>query len=278
MTNQHVHDPQRAGSLSADRPTFLTLPSRTSKPRTTGVSHVLDNGLSLGEVEHRLSAAAGAIDLWKFGWGTAYVDSAVRAKVELLSQHGVMACTGGTLLEVAWCQGAAAEFFDWAEAVGFPAIEVSNGTVSMTREVKETLISRAASRFVVLAEVGRKAPTALLTADEWSRDAQADLRAGARWVVTEGRESGTVGLFTKEGEVRTDIVDAIVSGIGLERALFEAPQRAQQAWLIRRYGPNVNLGNINASDALSLETLRLGLRSDTLDAPFTHRATTEVDQ
>lgn len=247
------------------RPDFLTLPARSHKPRSHGISHVLDNGLSLGEVENRLTAAGDAIDLWKFGWGTAYLDQALRDKIELLTEHQVMACPGGTLLEIAWQQGAESEFFDWAYDVGFPAVEVSNGSVSMTRATKDSLIRTAADRFVVLAEVGHKDPEATLPPEEWGQHAAADLAAGARWIVAEGRESGTVGLFTSDGRARTDIVDAIVAAVELRHVVFEAPQRAQQAWLIRRYGANVNLGNIASGEALSVETLRLGLRTDTLD-------------
>ncbi len=272
MTQHRIHHSEHSGREQPPGPDFLTLPPRTRKPRATGLSHILDNGLALADVEDRLAAASDAIDLWKFGWGTAYVDPAVRDKVALLARHDVLACTGGTLLEIAWRQRAVGPFLDWAEATGFPAVEVSNGSGSMTPDAKRELIQQTAARFVVLAEVGRKDPAVVLTPDDWGRDARADLEAGARWVVTEGRESGTVGLFTAEGSVRTDVLDAVVAGIGLDRALFEAPRRAQQAWLIRRYGPNVNLGNIAAAEALAVETLRLGLRVDTMDAPFTHDA------
>lgn len=265
MEHKEMSQSKSMSQFLDGRPDFLTLPARSHKPRSHGISHVLDNGLSLGEVENRLTAAGDAIDLWKFGWGTAYLDPALRAKIQLLKEHQVMACPGGTLLEIAWQQGAAAEFFDWAYDVGFPAVEVSNGSVSMSRATKDSLIGTAADRFVVLAEVGHKDPEATLPPAEWSQHAAADLAAGARWIVAEGRESGTVGLFTSEGRARTDIVDAIVAAVELRHVLFEAPQRAQQAWLIRRYGANVNLGNIAAGEALSVETLRLGLRTDTLD-------------
>jgi phosphosulfolactate synthase len=220
--------------------------------------------MSVAEVEHRLEAAAASIDLWKFGWGTAYIDPSLGEKLELLAAHQVLACTGGTLLEISWQREVLDRFLDWAEAVGFPCVEVSCGSVEMSRPDKDEIISTAASRFVVLSEIGLKDPHAAPTAGKWAADAEADLRAGANWVVTEGRESGTVGLFDAEGEVRADIVDAVVSAVGLEATLFEAPRRAQQAWLIRRYGANVNLGNIQPAEALAVETLRLGLRSDTI--------------
>lgn len=261
-----------------DLPDFLRLPERSGKPRARGITHVLDNGLSLTETASRLAAAGGSIDLWKFGWGISYLDPQLRAKIALLREHQVLACPGGTLLEIAWRQGAADAFLDWASTAGFPAVEVSNGAVEMTRAQKDTLIRTAAERFQVLAEVGRKDPALGLTPQEWSDNASDDVAAGARWVVAEGRESGTVGLFTPEGRARTDVVDAMVSAIGIDRVLFEAPQRPQQAWLIRRFGPEVNLGNIAVHDGLALETLRLGLRTDTLDARFVHDPTREVQQ
>lgn len=271
------HSKQTAPPMTS-KPDFLTLPHRSAKPRAAGISHVLDNGISLTETEHRLAAAAAYIDLWKFGWGIAYLDPQLMAKIELLRAHHVTPCPGGTLAEVAWRQGRFEGFLDWAESVGFPAVEISNGSVAIGRDEKDDLIRAASERFEVLAEVGRKDPALGLTAQEWRDNAAADVAAGARWVVAEGRESGTVGLFTPEGRARTDVVEAVVDAIGVERVLFEAPQRPQQAWLIRRFGPDVNLGNIALGDALAVETLRLGLRTDTLDAPFVDDPTREVER
>ncbi len=246
-------------------PGFLRLPARTTKPRTSGLLHVLDDGMSPAEARQYLDAAAPLIDIWKFGWGTAYIDQNLEEKLELLDRHGVRACTGGTLLEIAWAQGAVAQFLDWAMAVGFPCVEVSSGTVTLSRLEKSGLIGVAAERFSVLAEIGRKDAGASVLPGQWAADAEADLGAGADYVVTEGRESGTVGLYEPDGSVRGDVADAVVSAIGVERVLFEAPQRTQQTWLIRRYGANVNIGNVRLSAALSVEALRLGLRADTVD-------------
>jgi phosphosulfolactate synthase len=247
-------------------PGFLDLPARTAKPRQTGLLHVLDAGMSLGECRQHLAAAGPVIDIWKFGWGTAYLDQHLAEKLDLLAHSGVRACTGGTLLEIAWQQGAVAAFLDWAQAVGFPCIEVSCGTVEMTRQQKSDLICAGAKRFTVLAEIGRKDAAAPVLPRQWAADAQADLCAGAEYVITEGRESGTVGLYEPDGSVRASVADAVVSVGGAERVLFEAPHRAQQAWLVRRYGANVNIGNVRPGEALSVEALRMGLRSDTLGA------------
>ncbi|WP_433499185.1 phosphosulfolactate synthase [Sphaerimonospora sp. CA-214678] len=266
MTGQSTPNHNSVQVLNPAEPDFLELPQRTRKPRRYGISHVLDNGMPVAEVERRLQNAAADIDVWKLGWGTAYIDPSLREKLELLAAHQVLACTGGTLLEVSLRQGVLDRFMDWAEAVGFPCIEVSCGTVEIPRADKDKIISTAAARFLVLSEVGLKDPRATPSAAQWAADARADVDAGATWVLTEGRESGTVGLFDAEGEVRADIVDAVVAAIGLEATLFEAPRRAQQAWLIRRYGADVNLGNIQPAEVMAVETLRLGLRSDTLGA------------
>lgn len=256
------------------RAEFLDLPARSAKPRTVGLTHVLDKGLSCEEVRGLLGGYAPYVDIWKLGWGTAYLDPRAAEKVEMLRTYGVLACTGGTLLELAWRQGKQADCLRWAEDCGFPCVEVSNGTVLMPSEDKRALIAAAAPRFTVLAEVGSKDPKALVSPDEWARQSVDDLDAGARWIVTEGREGGSVGLYRADGTVRSDLVDRLVDVIGVERIVFEAPRREQQAWLIRTFGPDVSLGNITTGEVLGLETLRLGLRSDTMAQPAHRRART----
>jgi phosphosulfolactate synthase len=258
--------PMSASGSALRTPGFLCLPPRTAKPRETGLLHVLDDGMSLAEARQHLDTAGPVIDIWKFGWGTAYIDQNLTEKLALLARHGVQACTGGTLLEIAWQQGVVDAFLDWAHAVGFPCIEVSCGTVDMTRRQKSELISGSAQRFAVFAEIGRKEASAPVSPGQWAADAEADLSAGAVRVVTEGRESGTVGLYQPDGSVRAEVAEAVVTSVGVEHVLFEASQRAQQSWLIRRFGPNVNLGNVRPAAALSVEALRLGLRSDTVRA------------
>lgn len=245
-------------------PDFLSLPERTAKPRRRGITHVLDKGLPTDEVEALLRVCGPYVDVWKLGWGTAYLDPGLRDKLALLDRHGVLACTGGTLLEVAWQQGVVDEYMDWAAAAGFPCVEVSCGAVSMNTEQKRSLIEAAADRFIVLGEIGAKDPRVEVAAAAWALAAAADLDAGATWVVTEGRESGTVGLFDPTGEVRVDVVEAVVAAIGVDSTVFEAPRKDQQAWLIRRFGLDVNLGNVQPGEALALEALRLGLRADTM--------------
>jgi phosphosulfolactate synthase len=247
-------------------PSFLTLPARTAKPRRRGITHVLDKGLPVAEVAPLLGVCGDYVDVWKLGWGTAYLDPGLAEKLAVLDGHGVLACLGGTLLEVAWQQGAVEPYLDWAGELGFPCVEVSCGVAAMSVTDKRELVELAAERFIVLAEIGVKDADATVSPSAWAADATADLEAGATWIVTEGRESGTVGLFDPTGEVRSDVVDAVVDAVGLDTTVFEAPLKEQQAWLIRRFGPDVNLANVAPSDALGLEALRVGLRADTFDS------------
>jgi phosphosulfolactate synthase len=248
-------------------PAFLDLPARSAAPRATGLTHVLDGGTGVAATADVLGSAGRCVDIWKIGWGAAYVDAGLAAKIELVTTLGIDVCLGGTLLEIAWAQGRAAACLAWARASGFTRVEVSRGTVEMSPAEKRALIALAARDFAVLAEVGSKAPGEVRQAQRWPAECRADLDAGAALVVTEGRQSGTVGTFDEHGRVRADVVEAVAAAVGVERVIFEAPQASQQAWFVRRFGPDVNLGNIAPQDVLSTETLRLGLRSDTASVP-----------
>jgi phosphosulfolactate synthase len=245
-------------------PGFLELPDRTVKPRAAGVTHVLDKGLTLVELDGLLGSAGPHIDFVKLGWGTAYVSADVSAKVAHCDRANVGACLGGTLLELAWAQGRMAQYVHWAHGIGVSCVEVSNGSVGMSPAEKRRLIQELAEEFEVLAEVGSKRPGPV-DVRSWCDELARDLDAGASWLVTEGRESGTVGLFEPNGDVRVELVDAIAAAVPVDRVIFEAPLKAQQAVLIHLVGPNVGLGNIAPGEALSVETLRRGLRTDTID-------------
>jgi phosphosulfolactate synthase len=242
---------------------FLSLPTRAAKPRATGLTHVLDKGLSPPQTQALLDAAGEFVDIWKFGWGTAYLDRGLERKLSLLADHGVQACLGGTLLEIAWSQGRVEECLRWAQDAGVPLVEVSRGVMPMPLADKAQLIARAVRSFTVLTEVGIKDAGEQLNLGQWKDEVSRDLAAGAWLVVTEGRESGTVGTFDASGAVIEEVIDAVVGVAGHERILFEAPRRDQQAWCINRFGPDVNIGNVAPDDIINLETLRLGLRADT---------------
>lgn len=246
-------------------PSFLSLPERPPKPRTAGLTHVLDKGLPLGSFESVLDAVGAFIDVWKFGYGLAYLDHQLDAKLALLDGADVKACPGGTLAEICAVQHRTTEYLDWLGAHGFRCVEISNGASGIPIDTKRDLIAVAADRgFEVFSEVGSKDPASIVTAEAWAAEAKGDLEAGARWIVAEGRESGTVGLYDADGEIRSALVDAL-EAIGPEaQVIYEAPRRPQQAWLIRHLGPNVGLGNVSVEEVSSVEALRRGLRTDTM--------------
>ncbi len=256
----------------SESPRFLETAARTSKPRRDGITHVIDKGTPLAAINELLEAHGPLIDVWKFGFGTAYVDDAVGAKVQLLRGHEVRACPGGTLLEAAWWQGRSEEFFEWAGHVGFDCVEVSRGATGLPASSKRGLIATACDQgFEVFAEVGSKDPDEPALPSEWLEEARSDLDCGARWLVAEGRESGTVGLYAADGSVRADLVEALAR-LDDAPVVYEAPLRQQQAWLVNHLGANVNLANIAPSEVLGVEALRNGLRSDTLRTSLPSRA------
>ncbi|SNS71324.1 phosphosulfolactate synthase [Asanoa hainanensis] len=244
-------------------PSFLSLPPRSTKPRRAGLTHVLDRGLPVSATTEILESVGEHVDVWKFGWGTAYVDRGLDRKLAVLKDHEVASCLGGTLLEIAWSQGRAEQCLEWARRSGFDAVEVSRGVADMPLDAKRELVKSAAETFVVLAETGVKDAAVVLSSRQWRDEIAEDLAAGATWIIAEGRESGTVGIYDSAGVPKPDIIDAAVDAAGLDRVLFEAPRKDQQAWLISRFGPDVNLGNIAPAEVLPLTTLRLGLRADT---------------
>ncbi|MGH9118158.1 MAG: phosphosulfolactate synthase [Acidimicrobiales bacterium] len=251
------------------RPTFLDLPERPGRPRSTGLTVVIDGGVPVSDVASLLASMGAHVDVWKLGWGGAYLDPAVAGKLSLVTEHGITGCVGGTLIELAARAGRVDECLAWASESGFAAVEVSNGLRQLTREAKSEIIARATRRFTVVAEIGAKDETVVPNPSEWAAEAADDLAAGASLFITEGRESGTVGLFDPRGAARLDVLDAVLAVADPEVLVFEAPRREQQAWFIARFGPNVNLANIAPRDVLGLEALRLGLRADTahLSAP-----------
>ena len=248
-------------------PNFLPVPERAVKPRERGLTHVLDTGVTAAAAADVLAGGGSYVDIWKTGWGTAYVDAAIDRKLAVLRRYRVAACLGGTMLELAWSRGVVEECLDWAAGVGFTHVEVSRGTMPIGPDDKRDLVRRASDRFTVLTEVGTKDPDDLPDPGAWRDEAVADRDAGAALVVAEGRASGTVGIYDAHGRPRDAVVEAIVEGVGADRVVFEAPRTAQQAWLVRRFGPDVNLGNVATGDLLGVETLRLGLRSDTAACP-----------
>jgi phosphosulfolactate synthase len=247
-------------------PTFLKLPARAIKPRSRGITHVLDSGLTPEGIRAFLGQTAHLVDIVKVGWGIGYVDPALGAKVSICAEHGCPVSLGGTLLEVAAMQDRVGELRDWALQVGLTHVEVSDGLRALPVSRKQALIRELAADFVVLAETGAKEGNYPPTPAEWGEEMARDLEAGASWVIAEGRESGTVGLYRADEAVREDLVEAIVAWVPQDKVIFEAPRKGQQVWFVRQLGADVNLGNVAPDNVLSLETLRLGLRADTVSA------------
>jgi phosphosulfolactate synthase len=242
---------------------LLDLPDRGPKPRETGLTHVLDRGLSLTAVDGLAEVAGEYVDIVKLGWGTAVVTGNLEAKVARYRAHGLPVVLGGTLTELAILQGRLDGLLSLIRSLGLEHIEISDGTIAMPHDHKLELIERLSADFAVLSEVGSKDDTKIMAPYRWVELIQAELDAGAWKVITEARESGTSGIYRHDGEVRMGLIDEIVHRVDPDRLLFEAPLKDQQVWFIRRLGPNVNLGNLVPDDALSLETMRLGLRADT---------------
>ncbi len=245
---------------------LLDLPDRSGKPRQLGITHVLDRGLSLAEVDGLIEVAGEFVDLVKLGWGTALATGNLEAKLSRYRDHGIPVVLGGTLTELAIAQNRLEPLVAWLRELGLEHIEISDGTITLAHERKLELIERFAAEFTVLSEVGSKDDTRIMAPYKWVELIQKELEAGAWKVIAEARESGNVGIFRHDGEVRMGLIDEIVHAVEPELILFEAPRKDQQVWFVRRFGPNVNLGNITPEDVLSLETIRLGLRSDTAGA------------
>ncbi len=252
--------------VSYGGPDFLRLPARQPKPRTLGLTHVLDKGLTPVATEALLEQTADLIDIVKIGWGIGYVDPTLTRRVAIYASAGVPVCLGGTLCEIVALQDRVAEFRDWALTSGITHVEVSNGLQALTDDRKVGLVKELSADFVVIAETGAKDGSYPTNPEEWSEEMQRDLDAGASYVVAEGRESGTVGLYGADEAVHEEIVTGILARIPAEQVIFEAPLKAQQSWFITTVGSDVNLGNIEPASVLPLETLRLGLRADTATA------------
>ena len=247
-----------------DSADFLGLPARVAKPRNVGITHVMDKGLSLEGIRSMVEMGGEYIDIVKLGWGTSYVTGNLRAKLDLYRSLDIPVVCGGTLLEIAEVRGAIEGYRSWLSTQGFTSVEISDGTIDIPRERKLELIELFAQDFRVLSEVGSKDAEEIFAPYQWVQWIKEEIAAGSWKVITEARESGTAGIFRTSGEVRSGLIDEIAHEVDVTRLLFEAPQKAQQAWFIKHFGADVNLGNIPPDEVIPLETLRRGLRSDTM--------------
>ena len=243
---------------------FLDVPTRAGKPRSRGLTHVIDKGLNLREIEGLFDTAGEYVDIVKLGWGTSYVTNNLEKKIALYRSFATPVVCGGTLFEAVYAQDKLDEFKRWLEHFRFSHVEISDGTLDIPRERKLELIAEFARDFAVLSEVGSKDADVVYAPYQWVEWIAEELSAGAWKVIAEGREGGTSGIYRPTGEMRTGLVDEIAHEVPIVDLIFEAPTKSAQAWFIRQFGPEVNLGNIPPDEVIPLETLRLGLRGDTL--------------
>ena len=243
---------------------FLDLPIRSPKPRREGLTHVIDKGLNLREIEGLFDTAGEYVDVVKLGWGTSYVTQNLEKKIALYRSFDTPVVCGGTLFEAVVARGKVDEYKRWLVEQRFSHVEISDGTIDIPRERKLDLIAEFSGDFTVMSEVGSKDADVNYAPYLWVEWIKEELEAGAWKVITEGREGGTAGIYRPSGEMRTGLVDEIAHEIDVSDLIFEAPTKSSQAWFVKEFGPEVNLGNIPPDEVIPLETLRLGLRADTL--------------
>src|SRR6056297_1629807 len=240
------------------------LPKRTEKPREKGMTLVLDKGLSVRQVEDICESSSGYMDIVKLGWGTSYVTQNLEEKLAVYSNANIPVYFGGTLFEAYVLRDQLDAYMELLDRFDIEHAEVSNGTIWLSDQRKVEIIQRMSKHFTILSEIGSKNPNDIIPPYKWVKMIQNELEAGAQKIICEARESGTVGVFRPNGEVRSGLIEEITDQISTDLLIFEAPQKEQQVWFIRKFGCNVNLANINPAEVISVETLRLGLRSDTL--------------
>ena len=239
------------------------IPERTQKPRQHGFTMAMDKGLSCREAEDFLSTSAEYTDIVKLGWGTSYVTPKLKEKLKIYKDAGIPTYFGGTLFEAFAIRGQFDDYRKILDKYDMPFAEVSDGSIELDHDLKCEYIRKLSEQVTVLSEVGSKDAEKIIPPYKWINLMQSELDAGAWKVIGEAREGGNVGLFRSSGEVRSGLVEEILTKIPFEKIIWEAPIKAQQVWFIKLLGTNVNLGNIAPQEIIPLETIRIGLRGDT---------------
>ncbi len=238
------------------------LPERDVKPRKAGITMVMDKGLSLREAEDFLDSSVAYTDLIKLGFGTSIITPKLEEKIKLYHSAGLPVYFGGTLFEAFVARGLFEDYLKLLDKYKLTHVEISDGSLDMSEEEKCEYINKVSKNFTVLSEVGSKDAEKIIPPYKWIQMMKSEIEAGAWKVIAEARESGNVGIFRGTGEVRSGLVEEILTQIPQETIIWEAPQKGQQVWFIKLYGANVSLGNIAPSEVIPLETMRLGLRGD----------------
>lgn len=239
------------------------IPERTQKPRQYGFTMAMDKGLSIREVEDFLSVCSDHVDIVKLGWATSFVTPKLEEKLQVYREANIPVYFGGTLFEAFVIRNQFDDYRRVLDKYGMEYAEVSDGSIELEHERKCEYIRTLSEQVTVLSEVGSKDADKIIPPYKWIKLMQAELDAGSWKVIGEAREGGNVGLFRSTGEVRSGLVEEILTQIPFEKIIWEAPQKAQQVWFIKLLGTNVNLGNIAPNEVIPLETIRLGLRGDT---------------
>jgi phosphosulfolactate synthase len=239
------------------------IPERTAKPRTNGITMVMDKGLSIEEARHFMSVAHPYVDLVKLGFGTAFVTPNLREKLDVYQSFDVPVYFGGTLFEAFLIRNQFEDYINVCKEYGIKYMEVSDGSISIPHAEKCGYIEKLTKHGIVLSEVGSKDAAHIIPPYKWIELMRAELESGSTYVIAEAREAGNVGIYRGSGEVREGLVQEILTQIPSEKILWEAPQKAQQLYFLELIGCNVNLGNIAPSEMIALETMRIGLRGDT---------------
>lgn len=239
------------------------LPERPIKPRNSGITMVMDKGLSIREAEDFMSVGSGYTDYVKLGFGTSLITPGFEKKIALYKKSGAIPYFGGTLFEAFIIRNMFQEFVDFIDKYEIEVVEVSDGSYDFEHKRKLEYISRLAERGTVISEVGSKKKDVIYTPEEWVAMMKTELNAGSVKVIAEARESGTTGIYNEDGSINNSIICGIAEHVKLENVIWEAPLKSQQTWFIKNFGANVNLGNIAPHEIIPLESLRLGLRGDT---------------
>jgi len=239
------------------------MPDRPLKPRNSGITMVMDKGLSIREAEDFMSVGNEYTDFVKLGFGTSLITPGFEQKIALYKRSGAIPYFGGTLFEAFIIRNMFKEYVEFLDRHEIEFVEVSDGSYDIDHKRKLDYISRLAERGTVISEVGSKKKEVVYSPDEWVDMMKAELKAGSVKVIAEARESGTTGIYNEDGSINNEIIDAISEHVKLENVIWEAPLKSQQAWFIKHFGANVNLGNIAPNEIIPLESLRLGLRGDT---------------
>lgn len=239
------------------------IPERDEKPRSNGITMVMDKGLSIRQVEDFIQVSREYVDYIKLGFGTALITPRLKDKIKLYKDASIKPYFGGTLYEIYKIRGLFNDFVRLLDHYEMEIVEVSDGAINLAHEDKLKDISILAKHRTVLSEVGSKKANVVISPEEWVSQIQSEMDAGSHKVITEARESGTIGIFNKNGTAKAELIDDISHHTDLKNILWEAPQKNQQVWFIKHFGSNVNLGNIAFNEVIPLETLRLGLRGDT---------------